>query len=224
MFQWLNEGLGGSDSLPTFEILAARLFMALGLGITVAVIHRFTVGSRHDSRTLGTTLVLLAVLITLVTLVIGNSVARAFGLVGALSIVRFRTVVEDTRDTAFVIFAVAAGMACGAGYGHLMAFGVPVVILAALIMGVINRATSPGDFLPGILNVRMAVVQDPCEILKPLLLKYCVEARMVGIATAKQGTSLELSYRVRLSPGNLVALVASANSIEEIIQAEFKQE
>ena len=91
-------------------------------------------------------------------------------------------------------------------------------------MGVINRATSPGDFLPGILNVRMAVVQDPCEILKPLLLKYCVEARMVGIATAKQGTSLELSYRVRLSPGNLVALVATANSIEEIIQAEFKQE
>ena len=49
---------------------------------------------------------LLTILIAMVTMVIGNNMARAFGLVGALSIVRFRTVVEDTRDTAFVIFAV----------------------------------------------------------------------------------------------------------------------
>src|SRR3712207_7408096 len=62
--------------------------------------------------------VLLAVLVALVTLVIGDSTARAFGLVGALSIVRFRTVVEDTRDTAFVIFAVALGMAAGRSEEH----------------------------------------------------------------------------------------------------------
>ena len=50
----------------------------------------------------------------MVSMVIGNEIARAFSLVGALSIVRFRTVVEDTRDTAFVIFAVVVGMALGA--------------------------------------------------------------------------------------------------------------
>jgi hypothetical protein len=61
------------------------------------------------------TLVLLTVLIALVTKVIGNNSARAFSLVGTLALFRFRTVVEDTRDTAFVIFAVVIGMAVGAG-------------------------------------------------------------------------------------------------------------
>ncbi len=224
MPEWFQSVLQDGEALPTLEVLAGRLFLALGLGVAVALIHRFTVGSRHDSRTLGTTLVLLAVLISLVTLVIGNSVARAFGLVGALSIVRFRTVVEDTRDTAFVIFAVAAGMACGAGYGLLMALGVPMVILASVIMAAFNRATARGDFLPGLLNVRVAIVKDPRETLKPLLDQYCVEARLVGIATAKQGTSFDMTYRVRVSPANLVSLVASANNVEGIHQAEFKQD
>ena len=57
---------------------------------------------------------LLSILIAMVTQVIGDNIARAFSLVGALSIVRFRTVVRDTQDTAFVIFAVAVGMAMGA--------------------------------------------------------------------------------------------------------------
>ena len=52
----------------------------------------------------------------MVTQVIGDNVARAFSLVGALSIVRFRTVVRDTQDTAYVIFAVAVGMAVGANH------------------------------------------------------------------------------------------------------------
>ena len=57
---------------------------------------------------------MLAIMIALVTQVVGNNAARAFSLVGALSIVRFRTVVRDIEDTAFVIFAVAIGMAAGA--------------------------------------------------------------------------------------------------------------
>ena len=71
--------------------------------------------------------ILLTVLIAMVTLVIGNSVARAFGLVGALSIVRFRTVVDDTRDTAFVIFAVIVGMAIRAGVWLVPLTGIPLI-------------------------------------------------------------------------------------------------
>src|SRR3712207_7596331 len=59
----------------------------------------------------------------MVTQVIGDNIARAFSLVGALSIVRFRTVVRDTQDTAYVIFAVAVGMAVGAGHPMLAASG-----------------------------------------------------------------------------------------------------
>jgi len=77
------------------------------------------------------TLVLLCVLIAMVTQVVGDNVARAFSLVGALSIVRFRTVVRDTEDTAYVIFAVVVGMAVGAGAPWVAVIGLAVVAVAA---------------------------------------------------------------------------------------------
>src|SRR5690349_20504774 len=91
-----------------------RILAAVLLGCAVAWIHSHTTPRGNGSVAMQATLVLLAGLIAMVTQVIGDNVARAFSLVGALSIVRFRTVVRDTRDTAFVIFAVAVGMAVGA--------------------------------------------------------------------------------------------------------------
>ena len=91
-----------------------RLGGAALLGAVVAWIYQRTRPPSDTSSSLAVTLVLLSILIAMVTQVIGDNVARAFSLVGALSIVRFRTVVRDTVDTAFVIFAVAIGMAAGA--------------------------------------------------------------------------------------------------------------
>ena len=90
------------------------------------------------------TLVLLTVLIAMVTMVIGDSIARAFSLVGALAIVRFRTVVEDTRDTAFVIFAVAVGMAAGAGFLKAALVGLPFAAAAAFLF---RPPNAPGERL-----------------------------------------------------------------------------
>ena len=80
----------------------------------------------EEAESFVVTLVLLTILIAMVTQVIGDNVARAFSLVGALSIVRFRTVVRDTQDTAYVIFAVAVGMAVGANH--------PLVALCGLVV------------------------------------------------------------------------------------------
>ena len=114
MPDWLRLAVSSDDSLPPLTTIVTRMAIALLCGLSVSALYRVTLGrGRKNLRTLPTTLVLLAVLIAVVTLVIGNNVARAFGLVGALSIVRFRTVVEDTRDTAFVIFSVVVGMAVG---------------------------------------------------------------------------------------------------------------
>ena len=115
MLEWLEESMyhGASFSLG---LLATRLLLALAFGAVVAAIYLVT-QRRPQSELIpfATTAVLLTVLIAMVTLVIGNNVARAFSLAGALAIIRFRTIVEDTRDTAFVIFAVVVGMAVGAG-------------------------------------------------------------------------------------------------------------
>ena len=67
----------------------------------------------------------------MITLAIGDSTARAFSLVGALAIVRFRSVVEDPRDTAFVILAVAVGLAVGAGFILVPLIGLPIAAIIA---------------------------------------------------------------------------------------------
>jgi hypothetical protein len=95
-------------------LLVTRLLIALALGRIVAAVYRRSRPMGDEAESFVVTLVLLTILIAMVTQVIGDNVARAFSLVGALSIVRFRTVVRDTQDTAYVIFAVAIGMAVGA--------------------------------------------------------------------------------------------------------------
>src|SRR5579883_1129695 len=91
-----------------------RLLLAFVFGGAVAWTYCRTRRNDSISPSFPTTLVLLSVLIAMSTQVIGDNVARAFSLVGALSIVRFRTVVRDTQDTAYVIFAVVVGMSIGA--------------------------------------------------------------------------------------------------------------
>jgi hypothetical protein len=93
----------GFADAPTSATVVIRLVGALLLGGVVALIHRRTRGKADGIESFGVTLVLLSILIAMVTQVIGDNVARAFSLVGALSIVRFRTVVRDTQDTAYVI-------------------------------------------------------------------------------------------------------------------------
>src|SRR5947209_2550324 len=115
MPEWLDAAIPTAAELP-----AALLFGNLGqsaiLGVAVAVIYLLTQRKgRREAVPFVATLVLLTILIAMVTRVIGDNTARAFSLAGALAIIRFRTVVDDTRDTAFVIAGVVTGMAVGAG-------------------------------------------------------------------------------------------------------------
>src|SRR5678816_3424027 len=113
MPEFLKDFASDIPAVSPLEI-TIRLFAALLGGMIVSWIYQTTRSDLAIAPSFPGTLVLLSVLIALVTGVIGDSVARAFSLVGALSIVRFRTVVRDTQDTAYVIFAVVVGMAIGA--------------------------------------------------------------------------------------------------------------
>jgi hypothetical protein len=88
-----------------------RVALATALGLMVTGCWWYSTRQRTRIPGLGSTLILLAVLISFVTLSVGSSAATAFTLVGTLAIVRFRTAIRDMRDAAFVIFAVAAGIA-----------------------------------------------------------------------------------------------------------------
>ncbi len=190
--------------------LVIRLLLATAAGLLVALIWRRTRrGDATAATTFDSTLVLLTVLIALTTVVIHDSPARAFGLVGALSIVRFRTVVEDTRDTAFVIFAVAAGMALGAGEYLACLVGVPIVSLVGWGLAVrgsrARRAAAPETCR---LLVRVALGRDPAQVVGGSLSAHASESHLVGITTARQGAAVEARWVVKLrAPEAALALV-----------------
>jgi hypothetical protein len=172
---------------------------------------------------LATTLVLLTTLIAMVTLVIGNSVARAFSLAGALAIIRFRTVVEDTRDTAFVIFAVVVGMAVGAGFAVVAAVGIPVVAAAAYALGHWGRARAPAAY-DATLAVRVGIGRDPGGLFSKTFEKHLAAVRLKDTVTARQGVALDLTYAVRLRPGaDAVAFVTELNQLDGVQTVELRQ-
>jgi hypothetical protein len=223
MPDWLQDEFSNGLQIPLRQ-LALRLGAALLLGCVIAGIYRLMRGRpANDSSNLLPTLVLLTVLISLVTMVIGRSVARAFGLVGALSIVRFRTVVEDTRDTAFVIFAVAIGMGVGAGFLVEMLLALPVPAVAALVFRSPN-APPPRDENIRLLSVRVGVGHAPDVLLRKPFETHLEHWEVVAAATARQGAAVDLTYGVRLrQAGAAVSLIMELNGLEGVQSAELRQ-
>jgi len=179
--------------------MAIHLCAAFVGGVLVSIIYKSTRPRSHVTPSFPPTLVLLAILIAMVTQVIGESLARAFGLVGALSIVRFRTVVRDTQDTAFVIFAVVVGMACGAGSYPIAALGIVVGGLAAAIVR--TRLNIGWNDTENTLNIRLSLGVNPAAMLNPLFEKYVEAHETLSVATAKGGAAIDYIYRIRTKPG-----------------------
>ena len=216
MADWLPplDRTGGMLLLQT----VLRLLASLVLGGVVAFIYRRARSETASSFT--ATLVLLSILIAMVTQVIGDNVARAFSLVGALSIVRFRTVVRDTQDTAYVIFSVAVGMAVGASNLWVALAGIGVVAIAAFAMK--GQAPSPAEGSgpeqpPFQLQVRVGLGHDVNKLLGPTLDRYLRVRRVVAIATVKQGAATEISYSTALHQDESAhELVTTLNRLEGV--------
>tara|TARA_Y100000741_G_scaffold180604_1_gene137290 strand:- start:127 stop:801 length:675 start_codon:yes stop_codon:yes gene_type:complete len=118
-----------------------NLGIAFIAGIVIGWIYKITHKGLSYSQSFVITTVLVTVVVALVIMVIGNNLARAFALVGALSIIRFRTVVKDTKDTAFIFWALAVGLAAGTSNYFLTIFGTGVIGIIIIILNITNFGT-----------------------------------------------------------------------------------
>jgi hypothetical protein len=221
MPDWLTHAVHQEVTTPWNE-LAVRLIAATILGFIAALLYHVSTYSpqRGVNRPFLATIILLSILIALVTVVIGNSVARAFSLVGTLSLVRFRTVVEDTRESAFVILAVGFGMAAGVGYLLAPLIAVPLV----LAVGLIFRSPPVERRRPVVLQIRVNSVGFDEENLRAIIRQHANNHRLVGLTTARGGASLDLSYEIQLpSPTAVVALVDQISRVEGVQNVDVKE-
>jgi hypothetical protein len=216
-----------ADPVLDLDEVLLRLGLGAVFGLAVGAAYFLTQPKkRSDVASFVSTLVLLSILLAMVSMVIGSDIARAFSLVGALAIVRFRTIVEDTRDTAFVIFSVIVGMAAGAGAFRVAAAGIPIVALAAWIMRAWGGNGRPAATAPAVaagkLVVRLGIGVDPGGPLTERLQKLTVESRLVATATARQGAALDLTFAIRLRETTTpLELTAALNRVEGVQAVEW---
>ncbi len=207
-------GSAGYDPLALGSIGAAFL-----LGIAVAAVYLWARRGESVQATFLTTLVLLAGPIAMATQIIGDNVARAFSPVGALSVVRFRTVVKDTQDTAFVILAVVVGMSAGAGNLPVGIVGLAIVAGLSLFLWPPRRPDVWGRS-DSVLCLRIGQADGSQVAVEFLLARTTSRFDLVGAETAKKGASLDLVYHVRLdrgeSPTGLVAGLTLLAGVENV--------
>jgi uncharacterized membrane protein YhiD involved in acid resistance len=203
----------------TFGTVLLDLLLAFVLGQFLAWLYGFTHRGLTYSRNMIHSMVLLCMIVAAVMMVVGDSVARAFGLVGALAIVRFRTVVRDARDTTFIFLALAIGIAVGVQqYGVALAATL-VIGGVATLMHFTGFATRHAD--TGVLRVRGTANN---EQLAPVLAEWCRTHELLSLKEAADG-SAEYSFEIRLyHPTERTPLIEAVRNVAGTITVTVAME
>ncbi len=211
---------------PSLLVLAFRLALAWLCGYIVAwLARRRKPAAMTDTLTL--TLVLMSVLIAMATQIIGDNIARAFSLVGALSIVRFRTAVPATRDVAFVLAAVVVGMAIGAGQYWVCGIGLVVVGLATHFNGLETKSDA-SDPLPVQTSAEewrltIAVGLSASDDWQAHLDEFTQSHQLLSAETIRRGGAIEMVYRLVPKPdAKLSQMVSVLNAVQAIESVSAK--
>ncbi|MCA9583394.1 MAG: DUF4956 domain-containing protein, partial [Myxococcales bacterium] len=168
----LTEGWGGALHITPFELLVSMV-CALACGFIISETYRRTHRGGDYSRSFLQVLILVAIIVAFVTLVVGNDLARAFTLVGALSVVRFRTAVKDARDLGFIFWGVATGMGSGV---QLLSITLLATVAIAVVVFILD-ATSYGSRDPNlkVIRIRIDSKADYETAFAPFFKEYLAE-------------------------------------------------
>ena len=127
------------QSTLTWEQIAANIIVSGIIGFLIFVSYMISHRGTIYSKKFNVSLVVLTVLTSMVMTVIGNNVALSLGMVGALSIVRFRTAIKDSRDTVYIFWTIIVGICCGVGDFIVAGIGSGFVFILLLIFGAIKN-------------------------------------------------------------------------------------
>ena len=187
-------------NLLVFSVSAGQVIRNLGValmcGFLISRFHGWVAPRPNHSRTFVHSLIALAMITAVVIMVIGNNLARAFGLVGAMSIIRFRTAVKDIQDIVFIFFSLAIGMAAGIGQSMIAFVGTLGVGLVML-----GFAQVPSHTLRKreyVLQFSLVPSPEGEAPYLPLFKKYCKQHTLIHMKSHGYEEHLELSFYIHL--------------------------
>ena len=186
MKRYLYEIISNSGNLSTEDIII-RIVVAAALGGAIFLSYWITHSGTIYSRKFNITLLTLTILTATVMTVIGNNIALSLGMVGALSIIRFRTSIKDSRDTIYIFWTIIVGICCGVGDYVVAGVGSSVVFLVLLLFG---RVRSENRML---LIIRAQ--RDREEEIRKILFSYFKKPPVIKAQNTTE-TTVEFIYEV----------------------------
>lgn len=222
-----NELLKAAGSLLTYSYqeMAINIVLSFVLGMIIASMYRYTHTGLSYSQSFTQTIVFVAVVVSVVMMVIGSSLARAFALVGALSIIRFRTVVKDTKDTSFVFAALAVGMAAGTSNYFLAAVASGFISLMAIFFYKTNYgALHKSEFI-----LRFSFDQNKnSEDYLGHIGKFAKRSNLLHIEPSGDGNTLQLTYDIVLKENTnaeiLTGAIGNVDGVSEVVLIASKSD
>jgi uncharacterized membrane protein YhiD involved in acid resistance len=206
-----------SSAIPPIQIIVG-LGLSLVLSLAIATTYRLTHRGVSYSQSYAHTLVIMCMVISIIMMIVGSSIARAFSLVGAMSIIRFRNAVKETKDIGFIFLIMAIGMACGTRFYTLAA--IATVLLCAVIL-ILFRANLFGKAQSSrILCVRLPADRDHEGALAPVFSRYLDDSSLISMESVGGGSLQELVYSVVLKrntePRRLIESLRGVNENQKV--------
>ncbi|MGW1229083.1 DUF4956 domain-containing protein [Streptomyces sp. NPDC001478] len=204
----------------TFSVtdVVAAMVLSFVLSTVIGYVYRYTHRNVSYSQSYVQTLVLVGMIVALIMLVVGSNLARAFSLVGALSVVRFRNAVKETRDVGFIFLAMAIGMACGARFYTLAAVGAVVICVVVVVMHKFDWFAL--NVQRQVVKVQVPAGEDHTPGIRDVLIRYTSEFELVSTESIRGGALNEVFYTVRMKkgtePGDLVTALQEHTSGQRV--------
>ena len=199
----------------SFLDMALALVLAFGIGLFIFLIYKRTFSGVMYSGSFGVTLVALTMITTLVILAVTSNVVLSLGMVGALSIVRFRTAIKEPLDIAFLFWSIAVGIVLAAGLIPLAVFGSVAIGIFLLLFA--NRKASENPYIV-VLQCRDAESeQQAASCLAQHTKKMVIKSK-----TARAGY-IELNYEVRLRDENtgFITELSALNGVDSAVLVSY---
>lgn len=174
--------------------MVIALLLAFGVGMLIFLVYKKTYQGVMYSSSFGTTLVALTMITTVVILAVTSNVVLSLGMVGALSIVRFRTAIKEPLDIAFLFWSIAVGIVLAAGLIPLAVIG--SVVIGAMLLVFVNRKSHCNPYI-----VVLSCADSASEKSATAFLEQQVQRCVVKSKTATKGM-IELNLEVRMKDDN----------------------
>ena len=175
-----------------------NLIISFFYGLLISFVYKKTHKGMSYSQSFMITNIFLSVIVCMVIMVIGNSISRAFALVGALSIIRFRTVIKDTKDIVYIFWSLAAGMACGTGsYFLALVSAVLITIIAYILFKTNYGSIYKSEFILQFRYNKLNETESEASYLKKLS-EFCSTHNLLNSEPSSDKKSLKLTYDIVL--------------------------